>query len=241
LAAFGIGGFGLQLLIAFAVLSAALSVGLAAVASVRMAGIVFLGRPRTPRTAVAEEIPRMLRRCLVGLTALTGLLAVFPGLALLPASPALARLANGSGLGMVLMLKPGAAAPGYSPVAIAGLLALVCYAMLWLSHRRGPAHRREPVWSGGFAPPPPWLPFGDPTTQIGSASFAEPLRRILDHWDPWPAWPGAVRLRHASSLVRLRVGLRRAAGASGRPGLAGSVAATLAVLILALAVWLAAL
>ncbi len=79
LAAFRIGGFGLQLVIAFAVLCAALSVGLAAMAAVRLAGVVFLGRPRTPRAAVAEEVPWVLRLCLIGLTALTGLLAVFPG------------------------------------------------------------------------------------------------------------------------------------------------------------------
>jgi hydrogenase-4 component B len=236
LAAFRIGGFGLQLVIAFAVLSAALSVGLAAMAAVRLAGVVFLGRPRTPRAAVAEEAPRTLRLCLIGLTALTGLLAVFPGLALLPAAHGLARLGNGSGLGMALVLKPGAEAPGYAPVAIVGLLALACYTMLWLARRRGPGHRREPAWSGGFAPPPPWLPFGDPTTQIGAASFAEPLRSILGSW---PALPGAAE-RLQTSVVRLGDRLRRAGGAAGQPSLAGSVAATLAVLVLAIAVWLVA-
>jgi hydrogenase-4 component B len=236
LAAFRIGGFGLQLVIAFAVLSAALSVGLAAMAAVRLAGVVFLGRPRTPRAAVAEEAPRTLRLCLIGLTALAGLLAVFPGLALLPAAYGLARLGNGSGLGVALVLKPGAEAPGYAPVAIVALLALACYTMLWLARRRGPGHRREPAWSGGFAPPPPWLPFGDPMTQIGAVSFAEPLRSILG---TWPALPGAVALLQ-TSLVRLRDMLRRAAGAAGQPSLPGSVAATLVVLVLAIAVWLVA-
>ena len=207
-------------------------------AAVRLAGVVFLGRPRTPRTAVAEEVPRALRLCLIGLAALTGLLAVLPGLALLPAAQRLARLANGSGLGMALVLKPAAEAPGYAPIAIAGLLVLVCYAMLWWSRRRGPGHRREAAWSGGFSPPPPWLPFGDPTTQIGAASFAEPLRRILGPWlVPGPTRP--CGLLH-TSLVRLRDGLRRAAAAASQPGIPGSVAVTLAVLVLAIAVWLVA-
>jgi hydrogenase-4 component B len=239
LAAFQIGGFGLQLLIAFAVLFAGLSVGLAAMAAVRVAGVVFLGRPRTPRAAVAEEVPRSLRLCLVGLAALTGLMAVFPGLALLPAARGLARLANGSGPGMVLVLKPGIEAPGYAPVAIAGLLGLACYAMLWWTRRSGPGHRREPVWSGGFAPPPAWLPFGDPTTQIGAVSFAEPLRRILGPWGPWPVLPAFLGLLR-TSVVRLSNGQRRAAGAAAQPSLAGSVAVTLAVLVLAIAVWLVA-
>lgn len=236
LAGFRIGGFGLQLLIAFAILAAALSVGLAAMAAIRVAGVVFLGRPRTPRAAVAEEVRGALRFCLIGLAALTGLLGVFPVLALLPAARGLARLANGSGLRMALILKPGAEAPGYAPAAIAGLLALVCYTMLWLSRRRGSGHRREAAWSGGFSPPPPWLPFGDPTTQIGAASFAEPLRRALA---PWRALPGAVdRLR--TSFVRLVAWLGRGGGIAARPGISGSVAITLAAWVVAVAVWLVA-
>jgi hydrogenase-4 component B len=238
LAAFRIGGIGLQLLIALGVLIAALSVGLAAMAAVRVAGTVFLGRPRTPRAAVAEETPWALRLCLIGLAALTGLLAVFPGLALLPAARDIARLANGSGLGMVLVLKPGAEAPGYAPVAIAGLLALACYAMLWLSRRRGAGHRREPAWSGGAAPSPLWLPFGDPTTQIGAVSFAEPLQRMLGRWGSWSTLPGGVGLVR-TRLVRLRDRLERAAGEAGRPGLSASVSVTLAVLVLSIAAWLA--
>jgi hydrogenase-4 component B len=234
LAAFRIGGFGLQLVIAFAVLCAALSVGLAATAAVRLAGVVFLGRPRTPRAAVAEEVPWMFRLCLIGLAALTGLLAVLPGLALLPAARGLARLANGSGLGLALVVKPGAEAPGYAPVVIAALLVLVCYALLWLSRRRGPGHRREPAWSGGFAPPPPWLPFGDPATQIGAASLAEPLRTIVGSR---PVLPGTVGLLQ-SSLVRLCDRLRRAGETASQPNLPGSVAATLAVLVLAITFWL---
>ena len=236
LRAFRIGGFGLQLLVGLAVLVAALSTGIAAMAAVRLAGVVFLGRPRTPRTAVAEEVPRALRLCLISLATLTGLLAILPGLALLPAAQGLARLANGSTRGMALVLKPAAEAPGYAPIAIAGLLALVCYAMLWLSRRRGPGHRREPAWSGGFAAPPPWLPFGDPATQIGAASFAEPLHRILG---PWPVLPDAMGLLH-TPLVRLRDGLRRVSTTASRPGIPGSIAVTLAALVVAIGVWLVA-
>jgi hydrogenase-4 component B len=236
LASFRIGGFGLQLLIAIALLSAALSVGLAAMAAVRVIGVVFLGRPRTPRAAVAEEVTWARRVCLIGLATLTGLLGVFPVLALLPAARGLARLANGSGLGMALVLKTGAEAPGYAPAAIAGLLALACCTMLWLSRRRGAGHRREPAWSGGFAPPPPWLPFGDPTTQIGAASFTEPLRRVLGSW---PALPGATDLLRMA-LVRMVAWLRRAGGSAGRPAISGSIAVTLAAWVVAIAVWLAA-
>jgi formate hydrogenlyase subunit 3/multisubunit Na+/H+ antiporter MnhD subunit len=234
LAAFRIGGLGLQLVIAFAVLAAVLSVSLAAMAAVRLVGVVFLGRPRTPRAAVAEEAPRTLRVCLIGLTALTGLLAILPSLALLPATRGLARLANGSGLGVALVLSPGTEAPGYGPVVIAGLLALVCCTLLWLSRRRGPGHRRELAWSGGFAPPPPWLPFGDPTTQIGAASFAKPLRRIVGAWS---ALAGATDQLRAT-VVRLHDRLRRSAEAASQSGLAVWIAANLAVLVMVIGVWL---
>ena len=236
LGAFRIGGFGLQLVIALAVLVAALSTSIAAMAAVRLAGVVFLGRPRTPRTAVAEEVPRPLRLCLISLATLTGLLAVLPGLALLPATQGLARLANGSVHGMSLVLKPATEAPGYAPIVIAGLLALVCYAMLWLSRRRGPGHRQEPAWSGGFAAPPPWLPFGDPATQIGAASFAEPLRRILG---PQLVLFDVMDLLQRP-LVRMRDRLRRASAAASRPGIPGSIAVTLAALVVAIGVWLVA-
>jgi hypothetical protein len=116
---------------------------------------------------------------------------------------------------------------------------LACYALLWLMRQSGPGHRHEPAWSGGSAPPPPWLPFGDPTTQIGAVSFAEPVRRILGSGDPWPVLLSTGGLLQ-TSLLRLTDGLRRAAGVAGRPGLPGSVAITLAVLVLAVAVWLVA-
>ena len=69
-----------------------------------------------------------------------------------------------------------------------------------------------------------------------AASFAEPFRRILE---PWPVLPGAMGLLQ-TPLVRLRDGLRRAAAAASRPGIPGSIAVTLAALVLAIGVWLVA-
>ena len=78
-------------------------------------------------------------------------------------------------------------------------MALAGSTTFWLWRRRGSARRREPAWSGGFSPPPPWLPFGDPATQIGAVSFAEPIRRILG---PCLALRGATD-RLGTSFVRL--------------------------------------
>jgi formate hydrogenlyase subunit 3/multisubunit Na+/H+ antiporter MnhD subunit len=240
LAAARIGGFGLQLLIAIVAALAALSVGLVGVAAVRLFGVACLGRPRTPRTAVAEDAQGPLRIALVGLASLTGLLAVLPALALLPAASALAQLANGGAdrIAFAVTLRPSAEAPGYPAAAIAGLLLVVGAVLFWLMRRdRSQGHRQEAAWSGGFAPPPAWLPFGDPATQYGPASFAEPLRRALA-----PLLATIIKLGDGARLRLVRLGHRslRAVQALAAVSVPRSVATALALLVLAASAWLVA-
>ena len=140
--------------------------------AVRLFGVVFLGRPRTPRVAVAEEAPRPVRLVLIGLAGSLALFGVLPALALLPAVGWTHAASD-----QWLALGTGAEAPGYSPIAVAALLAMVVFAVLRALRRPG-EQRREPAWSGGFAAPA-WLPFGDPATQSGPATFAAPVRRLL--------------------------------------------------------------
>ena len=102
------------------------------------------------------------------------LIGLLPWLALLPASgwtgaaPSVPWLA----------LRAGGETPGYSAVAVAALMAIVGCGLFRLRRRLG-ERQREAAWSGGFAAPPAWLPFGDPVTQYGATSFVEPLRRLL--------------------------------------------------------------
>ncbi len=121
-----VGGFPLQLLLAAVVASVGLSMGLAAIAAVRLFGVAFLGRPRAPRTAAAEEPALPVRLSLIGLASLTVLLGLFPGIALLPARRAFSLLiaAPPRMQGVPLLLTPDAGMPGYAPLAIAALLAL---------------------------------------------------------------------------------------------------------------------
>ena len=246
LAAARIGGFSLQLIIAIVAALTALSAGLSVLAAVRMFGVAFLGRPRTPRTAVAEEAPRLLRIALIGLAALTGLLAVLPAIALLPAAPALTRLANGGTdtLAFALTLRPGAEAPGYPPIAIAALLTIVAYAVYWLLYRsRSPASRREAAWSGGFAPPPAWMPFGDPATQSGPASFVEPLRRfhtVMVGGGRPPTPDASSNTQSAGWTARATNQLLRIIRRITRVSAHSSIAATLIVIVLAVTAWLVA-
>src|SRR6185312_14183913 len=144
----------LQLLVALVVGLAALSSGVALLAASRLFITAFLGRPRTPRVAVADDAPGSVRYRVGSSAGLIALLSVMPSIALLPASGW-----TGAAVGW-LGLSAGGEIPGYSSVALAALLGLAWGALSRAIPRlRG--QRREPAWSGGFEPPPEWLPFGD--------------------------------------------------------------------------------
>jgi formate hydrogenlyase subunit 3/multisubunit Na+/H+ antiporter MnhD subunit len=182
LAAPRIGGLGLQTVMTVLAALMALAAALGAAAAVRLVGVAFLGRPRTPRVAAAEEARAPARWAMLSLAVLCGVLGLFPGLALGLIEPALrllvrADLSRQIGL---LTVQPAADMPGYAPLMIAALL-LIAGGAAFLAIRRWavPGHRHGPAWACGFAAPPAWLPFGDPVTQYGGASFAQPLRRAL--------------------------------------------------------------
>jgi len=171
-----------QLLAAAALVAAGMALALAAAAMLRLLGLVFLGRPRSPRAAGAEDATGL------GRAALLAAGAVCAGLAVL-AAPALG-LAEGVILGLLgegasppvrgLDLALGEAGARYAPLAVAALLGALGLG-LWVGLRRmgAPAPRRGPAWDCGFLPPPPDLPFGDPLTQPSAAGAAQPLRRAL--------------------------------------------------------------
>jgi hydrogenase-4 component B len=178
-----IGGLALQILLAVTAALMAMAAALAAAAAVRLVGVAFLGRPRTPRVAAAEEAGPMARRAMIGLAVACCLLGLLPGPVLRLAGPALGVLAGGSiaDRAGTLVVAPGSGLPGYAAPAIAVILGLALAATLLALRRftRPGGHRRGPAWACGFAAAPPWLPFGDPLTQYGGASFAQPLRRAL--------------------------------------------------------------
>ncbi len=198
-AAARIGDSGVQLLILVVAALTALSAGLMALSTVRLFGLVFIGRPRTPRAAVAEEAPRPVCLVLMGLAVSLSLLGLLPALVVLP-TIGWTRAASDQWLA----LSSGAEAAGYSPLAVLALLALLAFTVLRVLRRPG-ERRREPAWSGGFATPPPWLPFGDPATQSGPASFVEPLRGVV------ALLPSTAATR--SRLVRWRDAVVRIAAA----------------------------
>lgn len=164
-----------------AVLAAvALGTALAAAAAVRLIGIGFLGRPRTPRTAAAAEPSHRVRLAVAGLAGLCALLGVWPSSVLLLIRPVVARLTDVDGAGHLLVIPAQADGPGYAAPGIAALLALCGLLLAWLARSRaGQEGQRVPAWDGGLDEPPPWLPFGDPATQCSAASASQALLQSL--------------------------------------------------------------
>lgn len=195
-------GLAPSLLIAATVAVLGLGSALGAAGTVRVIGVVCLGRPRTPRAAAASEPNRGARAVLLGIAALAILLGLFPGLALdLFGSPALAEL-TGIGMGHragLLYLGAASGSADYAPLPIAALLALCGGTAAWLCRRGATAPTEAiPIWQDGFPATTNWMPFGDPMTQSMGTGFVpsvpEQPRRL-------PGLP--VRWR-----PRLKVGLR---------------------------------
>ena len=177
-----IGGMAFQTLVSVVAMLMALAAALAAAAAVRLIGVAFLGRPRTPRAAAAHEVGPPAQFAMLGLAVTGGLIGLFPA-GVLAAANAAVRMIVGVGVadrGSLLEIAPQAGAPGYAAPAVAMLLGVALAGVWWAMRRRAvPGHRSGPAWDCGFGAPPPWLPFGDPITQYGGASFGQPLRRAL--------------------------------------------------------------
>ena len=173
--AFRVSDMAVQLMAAGALAVVGMAIGLGAAAMVRLMGLVFLGRPRTPRAAGATDAGGLVRAALLLPAALTLLLGPLAAVALGRAEVPIRKLLGGAS---------GEAALGQMPLALALMLALAMALMLlavrWRS-RRVPMHApmRAPVWDGGFMAPPHHLPFGDPLSQGSAAGLAQPMQRSL--------------------------------------------------------------
>ena len=227
LSAWRVGDLAFQLLMLAAAALAALAAALAAAAMVRLFGLVFLGRPRTPRALGAEDGGLLSKLALAIPAALTLIFGLIPGPMLALGQAAQATLvgeamAERAG---VLKVAIGDGAAGYWPLGLALLLAAGVAAAVFAAKRRGAAESaRGPAWDCGFAAPPPHLPFGDPATQPSAAGLGQPLRRMLgtgllaaretvampSPGDPSPARIEATRRDPAVTLLERLAALRDA-------------------------------
>jgi NADH:ubiquinone oxidoreductase subunit 5 (subunit L)/multisubunit Na+/H+ antiporter MnhA subunit len=182
IAAWRVGDLTVQMLVLVATAMVALAAAMAAAAMVRMFGLIFLGRPRTPRAAGGHDGPLLSRMSLLVPAVLTVLLGLLPGPMLALGAEA-QRLLTGEameGRAGFAVVAVGDGAAAYWPVGAALLLAVALLAV-WALVKRPAANEpdRGPAWDCGFAAAPQHLPFGDPLTQPSAAGMGQPLRRML--------------------------------------------------------------
>ncbi len=177
-----------------AVVAAAVAVALSGLAWMRLVAVAGLGRPRTPRGAAAQEIGGRLGRTVAAMLVLPALTGLLPGVWLRLLRSVGAELAAGVDADpppLLHLVAPGGGAT-LSPLALAIVLLAAIGGCLLLGRRLVVRpERRAPAWEDGIAPPPPWLPFGDPLTQIGPAT----LVRMVGRQAGPAGWPGLSRMR----------------------------------------------
>ncbi len=219
-----LGGLALQAGRALVLAAVALGAALAAAAAVRLIGIGFLGRPRTPEAGAAVDAPRPVRLAIAAFAAASLLLGVWPWPALSLMQPALRRLLGAGYDGArLLVISPELNGRGYVAPGIAAVLALSGIALAWAVSRSGGRDaRRVPAWDDSQAASPR-LPFGAPAAQ-SAVQFA--LR--------YCGAAGQALLRGCGHLARRLDVMRWADMANSRFGrlkLAGSAGALLLVLV----------
>jgi len=177
------GGFWPQAGLLLALAAVALGTALGAAAAVRMIGIGFLGRLRTPHAVAAEDAPRRVRLAVAGLAGLCTLVGLFPSALLALLQPALAQLL-GVRLdgGRPLVITAQADAPGYAAPGLAAILTLAGFAAAWALQRfANPVARLVPAWDGGRDAAPLGSTTHDAATQNSAVSAGQALLQSLGY------------------------------------------------------------
>ncbi len=155
-----IGGVALHMVFAFVAALLGLAAALSAAAAMRLIGVAFLGRPRMPRTAAAEERRGPAQVAMLALAGASLLLGAFPALGIALAGPAL-RLLSGETMANrigVLVVAAHSGAPGYTAFGIVVGLAMLGGASILLLRRltgasRAAGERRAPPCGKAVSPP----------------------------------------------------------------------------------------
>jgi hydrogenase-4 component B len=181
----------------------ALATALAAACFVRVFGIAFLGRPRSPLAEFAREVDPISVAAMGILAALCLLAGIFPAVVIDALAPAVRGLT-----GAQMPVQAGIPWLSIAPIAESrssynGLLvflfivasaSLAAFAIHQIASNK---LRRAPAWDCGF-------PDADPATQYTAESFAQPIRRVFGAFAfrahervDMPA-PGEMRPAHQS-------------------------------------------
>ncbi len=169
--------WGLKFLIPAVGALLALSAALAAACFVKAFGVSFLGRPRTPAAANAQETDIKSRIAMFFLAALCLLAGILPGLfidALAPVSTALiaASMPHQVGIEWLTIVPIAESRSSYNGLLVFFFVAASGWIAAFAIHRLASHQlRRAPAWDCGY-------PDARPETQYTASSFAQPIRRV---------------------------------------------------------------
>jgi formate hydrogenlyase subunit 3/multisubunit Na+/H+ antiporter MnhD subunit len=155
----------------------ALSAALAAACFVKVFGITFLGRPRTPAAADAKETDGNSLAAMFFLSALCLVAGVLPGIfidALAPVTNALlgVTMPHQAGLDWSTIVPVAESRSSYNGLLVFVFIAMSGSIAAFAIHRLASDKiRRGPAWDCGY-------PDSSPATQYSASSFAQPIRRV---------------------------------------------------------------
>jgi hydrogenase-4 component B len=155
----------------------ALSAALAAACFVKAFGVSFLGRPRTPEAASAQETDSNSLAAMFFLAALCLVAGVLPGIfldALAPVAQALVgtSMPHQSGLEWLAIVPIAEGRSSYDGLLLFVFVVLSGSIAAFAIHRLASDKlRRGPAWDCGYPDP-------SPATQYTASSFAQPIRRV---------------------------------------------------------------
>jgi formate hydrogenlyase subunit 3/multisubunit Na+/H+ antiporter MnhD subunit len=170
--------WGLKLLVPAVGAMLALSAALAAACFVKAFGVTFLGRPRTPVAASANETDRASLAAMLGFALLCLLSGILPGLAidgLAPVTQALvgAHMPTQAALPWLSIVPIAESRSSYNGLLVFVFIGLSTLVTIEVIHRFASRQvRRGPAWDCGFPDP-------SPATQYTADSFAQPIRRVF--------------------------------------------------------------
>ena len=156
----------------------ALSVALVGACFVRLFGIAFLGRPRTPAAANAQETNAVSIVVLLGYAVLCLVIGVVPGLLIDALGPVSQSLFHGAmpaqtHLPWLSLIPISAARSSYNGlVLLLMIIAAVGLAVVAIALVASRSTRRAPIWDCGF-------PITGTLTQYTAGSFSQPIRRVF--------------------------------------------------------------
>jgi NADH:ubiquinone oxidoreductase subunit 5 (subunit L)/multisubunit Na+/H+ antiporter MnhA subunit len=155
----------------------ALSAALAAACFVKAFGVSFLGRPRTPAAAKAQETDTNSLAAMFFLAALCLVAGVLPGIfldALAPVTQSLvdASMPHQAGLEWLTIVPIAESRSSYNGLLVFVFVVLSGSIAAFAIHRLASDRlRRAPAWDCGYPDP-------SSATQYTASSFAQPIRRV---------------------------------------------------------------